>query len=43
MVQEVDLLIHHGKATFVDISMFYAGNELKNDYDKAVFKHMKHP
>ena len=42
MVQEVDLLIHHGKATFVDISMFYAGNELKHEYRKAVFKQIKH-
>ena len=43
MVQEVDLLIHHGNATFVDMSMFYAGNKLKQEYGKAVFiKQIKH-
>ena len=30
MVQEVDLITHHGNATLVDISMLYAGNELKH-------------
>ena len=41
MVQEVDLLIHHGNATFVDISMLYAGTELKHEYRKAVFKQIE--
>ena len=42
MVQEVDLLTHHDNATFVDISMLYAGNELKHKYGKAVFKQIEH-
>ena len=43
MIQEVDLLIHPGNATFVDISMlYYAGNKLKDEYGKAVFKQIKH-
>jgi len=41
MVQEVDLITHHGNATFVDISMLYAGTELKHEYGKAVFKQIE--
>ena len=42
IVQEVDLVTHHGTATFVDISMLYAGNELKHEYGKAVFKQIEY-